>query len=67
MNDTKSTIRHMTPEEVAARLSITERTLKDWLKKGTGPRAMQLGERTVRYAEADVLAYEAACRRNGGK
>lgn len=66
MNDTKQ-VRHFTTAEVAARLRVTRRTLEDMRKAGKGPRAMILGPRMVRYAEADLIAYEDACRQQGGK
>lgn len=63
---TATPIRHFTTAEVADRLRVTKRTLEDMRKAGKGPKAMILGPRMVRYAEADVLAYEQACRQKGG-
>lgn len=49
-----------TPEEVAAYLKdYSLATLKDWRRKGTGPRYIPLG-RHVRYDWADVRAWVAA-------
>jgi predicted DNA-binding transcriptional regulator AlpA len=49
-----------TPEEVAAYLKDwSVATLKDWRRKGTGPRYIPMG-RHVRYDWADVMAWVAA-------
>lgn len=50
--------KYMTPKQVAERLGITERALQ-WLRtNGNGPKHHRLGYRTVRYTEADVVAWE---------
>jgi excisionase family DNA binding protein len=42
-----------TTEEVAQRLKVSPETLRDWRKRGIGPRAVKVG-RLVRYSRADV-------------
>ena len=46
--------------EVAAFLSVPEKTVRAWRHKGTGPRAFKVG-RHVRYRMADVLAFLEEC------
>lgn len=40
----------LTPDEVAALLKVTPKTLEGWREKGTGPAFVRLGHRTVRYS-----------------
>ena len=47
----------LAPPEAARRLGITERTLGDWRRRGTGPAWVRLGTRTVRYPEARLDAW----------
>jgi predicted DNA-binding transcriptional regulator AlpA len=47
----------LTPETLAARYGLAEKTLTDWRYRGTGPRFFRAGKR-VFYREADVLAWE---------
>lgn len=49
---------HLTEKEVAKRLKVTTRTLQNWRRAGHAPKAIKLGERTVRYRLEDVEAYE---------
>ena len=44
----------LTPAEVASRLRISERTVKDWRSEGVGPPFIRLGRRRVRYALSDL-------------
>ena len=46
----------MTPEEVAAFLSMPVLTLRTWRKTGKGPRVYRIGRR-VRYRREDVEAW----------
>jgi len=41
----------LTPEEVAARLSVAVQTLAHWRVRGTGPSYVHLSARCVRYPE----------------
>jgi len=60
----------LTPEEVAAVLSVAPSTLVRWrrqtrrLKEPVGPEWLELGHRTVRYKRSDVQAWIAE-RANG--
>jgi predicted DNA-binding transcriptional regulator AlpA len=47
----------LTTVELASRYGVSLMTIRDWRKKGTGPVATKLGG-LVRYALADVLAWE---------
>lgn len=55
-------VRHLTTEELAARLGVRPRTVEDWRLDGTGPPPMRLGKggprSPVRYREKDVEAWE---------
>lgn len=42
-----------TPEQVAEKLGVTEKTLNYWRYKGTGPRYLRVGKH-VRYRWRDV-------------
>lgn len=46
----------LTTDELASELKIAADTIRDWRKKGTGPRAHKLGH-AVRYARSDVEAW----------
>jgi hypothetical protein len=48
----------LTPAELAMRWEVTIRSLSDQRKEGKGPQFIVLGERTVRYRLADVIAHE---------
>jgi predicted DNA-binding transcriptional regulator AlpA len=52
--------------ETAALLGIAPRTLQEWRRKGAGPAFIRLTGRSVRYRQADVLAWVRArvCERN---
>lgn len=47
----------LTPAQVADRLGVSENTLRNWRKDGTGPRAVFLSVRTIRYPEDDLVAW----------
>ena len=47
----------LTRAEAAAWLGITARALGQLAYKGTGPAYVIIGERTVRYRQADLDAY----------
>ena len=42
---------------VARRLGLTEGTLRKWRLSGAGPTFIKLGQRSVRYREADLDAF----------
>jgi predicted DNA-binding transcriptional regulator AlpA len=46
--------RMLSSEELAAYLGVTMRLVRDWRIKGTGPRGVSLGRRTVRYPLSEV-------------
>lgn len=66
-------VRHMTAAEVAQRLNVSQRTLTRMRKEGSGPSYMVVNARaarpTIRYMEADVMAYEESCKqtKSGGR
>jgi hypothetical protein len=43
--------------EVAAIFDIKVHTLRNWRSLGKGPRFRKIGQRTVRYHRADLLAF----------
>lgn len=47
----------LTTKEAAAFLQVSEKTLEKWRTKGTGPKFRRLGHRTVRYLQADLIAW----------
>lgn len=49
--------------ELAARLGVSRSTLQSWRYSGRGPRYIKIG-RLVRYRNADVEAFLAACTRD---
>ena len=51
------TISHLSSRELAARWSISRRTLDRWRWAGEGPRFLKLGGRVV-YRLADIEAFE---------
>lgn len=51
---------HLTPDELAARLSGDARTLANWRVNGFGPRYMRVGERHIRYRLIDIEDWEAS-------
>ena len=53
------TISHLSSRELAARWSISRRTLDRWRWAGEGPPFLKLGGRVV-YRLADIEAFEAA-------
>ena len=53
------TIRHLNQIELAARWTISHRTLERWRWTGDGPSFIKIGGRVV-YRVEDVEAYEAA-------
>jgi len=57
--------RLLKPEDVAARLGVSERTLERWRREGTGPAFLSLTSKTVRYSDSAVDAFVAgAVRQN---
>lgn len=48
------------PEELAIRWSVATKTLAKWRCEGTGPRYIKLTNGLVRYAVAEVEAFELA-------
>lgn len=46
----------LTNDQTACALSIKPNTLENWRLRGKGPRYIKVG-RSVRYAEADVIAW----------
>lgn len=50
----------LTPEDAAAFLKMSPKTLEKWRSKGTGPKSHRLGHRTVRYFQSDLDAWLAA-------
>jgi hypothetical protein len=53
---------YMRDEELAERWSMATKTIRNWRTRGQGPAFIKLNNGAVRYALADVLAYEAASR-----
>lgn len=47
----------LTPEQVAVRLSVSAKTVKNWRGKGTGPKSIRLSHTRVRYRQSDVEAW----------
>ncbi|MEV7011972.1 helix-turn-helix domain-containing protein [Streptosporangium sp. NPDC051022] len=47
----------LTRRAVAVRLGVCVRTLERWEKQGSGPQALRLGPRLVRYPAAEVDAW----------
>lgn len=56
---------HLMQADLARRVGVSIRTLERWRVAGRGPAWLDLHGR-VRYARADVLAWEAARRRPAG-
>ncbi|UXM93304.1 MULTISPECIES: helix-turn-helix transcriptional regulator [Paenarthrobacter] len=50
--------RHLTPQELADRLSVPLSSVYGWRARHTGPLGMRVGKH-VRYRIEDVLAWEA--------
>lgn len=50
----------LTEDQVAARWSISKKTLQNNRSRGVGLRFVKLGERSVRYRLSDVIAFEVA-------
>ena len=50
---------YLTEAQVALRYALSIRTLQDWRLRGIGPRFTVLNGRTIRYALADLEAWEA--------
>lgn len=46
-----------TPQEVAERYEVSERTLEDWRRRGTGPRFFRAG-RHPRYRDSALAAWD---------
>ena len=57
--------KYLTQREVASRLRVNERTLEGWRWRQIGPRFHRFGGSShgaIRYALADIEAYETATR-----
>jgi hypothetical protein len=61
MPNEQSALTYMRAEGLAERWDTTTKTLANWRNRGQGPAYLKIGG-AVRYALADVLAYEAAGR-----
>jgi excisionase family DNA binding protein len=65
--DSRKSIEVLTPDELAAHLKMSKRTLAKWRTNGRGPRYIRLGH-GVRYREQDVAAWlEAKVSRNSAE
>ena len=53
-------MKHLTEKDLAARWSMTTRTLQSWRKEKKGVKFVRLAERSIVYREEDVIAYENA-------
>ncbi|ALB03003.1 helix-turn-helix transcriptional regulator [Kocuria palustris] len=52
-------ITHLTIKDLAARLGVSEQTIRHWRMRGYGPRSFTpRGSRLVRYRLEDVIAWE---------
>lgn len=47
----------MPPEDLAALLGVTRRSLADWRRKGKGPRPTWLGQRRAWYRTSEVARW----------
>ena len=52
--------RLLRPADVERRWGVSRSTLRRWAKAGIGPRPIRLTDGTIRYALADVEAFEHA-------
>lgn len=57
---------HFSEHDLAERWNISPRTLQRWRAERIGPAWIVIGG-SIRYAFADITAYEAAARRGGSK
>ena len=46
----------LTTDEVAEWIRVSPMTIRDWRKKGRGPRALKIGH-SVRYSRREVAAW----------
>ncbi len=51
-----------TPEQIAERYKLSEKTLEGWRFRGVGPKFRKFGH-LVRYAESDLAVWEQSCAR----
>jgi prophage regulatory protein len=58
--------RLLSVKQVAARLSVTPRTVWRWVAKGALPRPLRLSEGCVRWFDRDVDEFLAGLTREGG-
>ncbi|MFH5948386.1 helix-turn-helix transcriptional regulator [Roseomonas xinghualingensis] len=49
----------LTERALSERFGVSPRTLQRWRRTGEGPRFIRAGARCVRYAEAEVIRWEA--------
>lgn len=54
----------LSEEEVAIKLKLAVRTLRNWRWLGQGPPYLKLGGRSVRYSNDAVLSWVSSCCRN---
>lgn len=47
----------LAPEQVAEVLNVTTISLGQWHRAGKGPKALKLGNKTIRYRESDVKVW----------
>ena len=59
-----ATEQHLTPNEAAAHLGISPRTLQSWRRKGVGPVYLKLTAKLVRYPLSTLRAFEQASMRS---
>ncbi len=48
------------PPETALELNVSEKTLSNWRRTGTGPKYIRFSHKCVRYAPSDIEAFKAA-------
>jgi transcriptional regulator with XRE-family HTH domain len=63
---TSSDVRHLSQEQLAERLGVSQRTLEGWRYRGRGPAYLRLGGR-IAYRLADVERFEIACLETGAR
>jgi Helix-turn-helix domain len=61
---TSSDVRHLSQEQLAERLGVSQRTLEGWRYRGKGPAYLRL-EGRIAYRLTDVERFEIACLQTG--
>lgn len=51
---------HLTPDQLAARLGVSLRSLERWRLSGDGPRYLRAGARRILYPVPEVERWEAS-------